>query len=80
MPLSVRLWMGGGICLILAVISQTELNFASVLQVENASSYKQWNWGVTLAVVVLRMRGILVEWIREWIINIPTRDQSIRLI
>ena len=57
--LSTRSTMEGGAVASLALICHTERKLASVLHVAKASSYKQWNCGDTLAVVVLRTNGTL---------------------
>ena len=47
------------------LICHTEVKLASVLHVPNSSSYRQWNWGVTLDVLMLRIIWTLLECIGE---------------
>jgi len=41
-------------------------NITSFLQVAKSSSNRQWNWGVTRPVRVIKMSGTLLEWLGEW--------------
>ena len=64
----------------LALCCQRDWKLGSRLQVANLSSNKQWNCGVTLAVLVFRTNGTLLECEGEWVMKIPTFDLSLHLL